>query len=185
VGAPVAVSTNSRADRSSSSGGEVSGPLSGSTDLSGRKFPAQLTRPSGFFFLWPMMTVQLQSILEIEWLYSLAASPENDWPTHNRRARRRYVPSAPDLPKKSWTGTCHAVKTPGKAPVRKRFQRFPRKSRILDTIDQPGGPLRFRRCSNNHVTQSSSDSVLGSSGQRDGIRPHSSRRHQGGLEILK
>jgi len=101
------------------------------------------------------------SILEIEWLYSLAASPEKRLAHYITGGHGADMfPVTPTCPKKSWTGSGHAAEDRERLPVRKRFQRFPRKSKSSTQLISPEGPLRFRRCSNNHVNQSSKPTLF-------------------------
>ena len=161
--------------------------LSGSTDLSGRQFLRRSVK------LPVLLSVAdddefTASILEIEWLYSLAASPEKRLAHYTTGGHGADMfPVHPDLPKKilDWY-VATLLKTPGKAPGPKESPTIPEEVKILDTIDQPGGAAKVSQLleqSRQHTPQAAlfSEAAVNVMGY-DHIQAGDIK---GGLEILK
>jgi len=161
--------------------------LSGSTDLSGRQFlrispklPAFLSVADDDEFA--------ASILEIEWLYSLAASPEKRLAHYTTGGHGADMfPVHPDLPKKivDWY-VATLLKTPGKAPGPKESPMIPQEVHVLDLIDQPGGAAKVSQTLE-QARRNSPQAILFSEGVVNvmGYDHLQAGDIKGGLEILK
>lgn len=117
--------------------------LSGSTDLNGRNFLRE-DKKVPVFFAYADDDEFKPSITAIQWLYAITADPSKklvQYPNGGHGADIFRV--HPELPKQivEWYTTT-LISTPGKAPVPKETAEVPASIRLLDTIDQPGGPAK-------------------------------------------
>jgi dienelactone hydrolase len=115
--------------------------LSGNTDLNGRNF---LRKASGLpVFLAVADDDEFPpSVLAIEWIYGLDANQGKKFIhlTIGGHGADMF-PFNPELPNMivDWYVTT-LIKTPGQAPVVRNVPPIPAQVKILDLIDQPGGP---------------------------------------------
>lgn len=117
--------------------------LSGNTDLNGREFLRKAGSPPVFFAVADDDEFPL-SILAIEWMYALDANPGKKFEHYAIGGHGADMfPYHPDLPKMivDWYVTT-LIRTPGRAPVAKDNPQIPETIRMLDVIDQPGGPAK-------------------------------------------
>jgi pimeloyl-ACP methyl ester carboxylesterase len=115
--------------------------LSGNTDLNGREF---LRKPGSLpVFLAAADDDEFPaSIVAIEWLYSLDSNSGKRFMHYAVGGHGADMfPFNPELPGLivDWYVTT-LIKTPGQAPVAKSAVQIPEDIRMLDIIDQPGGP---------------------------------------------
>jgi dienelactone hydrolase len=161
--------------------------LSGSTDLSGRQFLRSSAKLPVFLSVADDDEFA-GSILEIEWLYSLAATPEKrlaHYATGGHGAD--MFPVHPDLPKKivDWY-VATLLKTPGQAPGPKESPTIPQEVHVLDVVDQPGGAAKVSQTLE-QARQHSPKAALFSEAVVNvmGYDHLQSGDIKGGLEILK
>jgi dienelactone hydrolase len=115
--------------------------LSGNTDLNGREF---LRKPGSLpVFLAAADDDEFPpSVVAIEWIYSLDSNSGKRFMHYAIGGHGADMfPFNPELPGLivDWYVTT-LIKTPGQAPVAKSAVQIPEDIRMLDIIDQPGGP---------------------------------------------
>jgi len=119
--------------------------LSGDTDLNGRNF-LRSDKNVPVFFAYADDDEFPQSIVAIQWLYSITADPAKKlerYPTGGHGAE--IFPKHPELPKDivDWYVTT-LIKTPGQAPAAKPIA-VPEAVQVLNLLDQPGGPAKVEQ----------------------------------------
>jgi dienelactone hydrolase len=117
--------------------------LSGSTNLAGRQF-LRNDNSIPIFFAFADDDEFKPSIVAIQFLYSITADPSKkmvSYPTGGHGADIFTV--HPDLPKQivDWLVTT-LITTPGQAPAPKEAAAVPEEMRILNLLDEPGGPKK-------------------------------------------
>jgi dienelactone hydrolase len=117
--------------------------LSGSTDLSGRQFLRKSPKIPVFYAVADDDEFK-PSVQEIEWLYTLSATPEKrlvQYATGGHGAD--MFPVHPELPKMivDWY-VATLLKTPGKASTSEVTSTIPQEVHVIDLIDQPGGAAK-------------------------------------------
>ena len=117
--------------------------LSGSTDLNGRNF-LRNDKSVPVLLVYADDDEFKPSIIAIQWLYSITADPEKKLVRYPNGGHGADIfPVHPDLPKQivDWYVTS-LITTPGRAPVAKEAAATPEQIRVLDMIDQSGGPAK-------------------------------------------
>ncbi len=119
--------------------------LSGGTDQNGRQF-LRNEKTVPVFFAYADDDEFPQSILAIQWLYSITADPAKtvvSYPTGGHGAD--IFPKHPELPQQivDWYVTT-LIKTPGQAPASKPVP-VPEAVQTLALLDQPGGPAKVEQ----------------------------------------
>jgi dienelactone hydrolase len=119
--------------------------LSGPADLNGRNF-LRNDKNVPVFFAYADDDEFPDSILAIQWLYSITADPAKKlerYPTGGHGAD--IFPKHPELPKDivDWYVTT-LIKTPGQAPAWKPVA-VPEAVQTLDLLDQPGGAAKVEQ----------------------------------------
>lgn len=117
--------------------------LSGSTDLDGRQFLRKSANLPVFFSAAADDEFP-QSVLAIQWLFSLTAYPGKKLVHYKTGGHGSDMfPVHPELPGTivEWYVTT-LIKTPGRAPVAKEAPELPREISTLELIDQPGGAAK-------------------------------------------
>jgi dienelactone hydrolase len=118
--------------------------LSGNTDLNGRQFLRNSAKVPVFFSVADDDEFP-PTVLVIEWLYSLTSNPGKKFVHYAKGGHGADMfPVHPELPGMivDWYVTT-LIKTPGRAPALKDAPAIPPEVRILDQIDQPGGPAKI------------------------------------------
>jgi len=119
--------------------------LSGPTDLNGRNF-LRNDKNVPVFFAYADDDEFPDSILAIQWLYSITADPAKklvSYPTGGHGAD--IFPKHPELPQQivDWYVTT-LIETPGRAPTSKPVA-VPETVQVIDLLDQPGGPAKVEQ----------------------------------------
>ncbi len=120
--------------------------LSGTTDYKGRKFlRSSANLPE--FYGYAEDDEFPPTVTAIQWLYELSADPAKKlvhYPNGGHGADMFKVhPELMGLITDWYVTTL--IKTPGKAPVPKEAAGVPEEVKILNTIDEPGGPAKVTR----------------------------------------
>jgi dienelactone hydrolase len=119
--------------------------LSGNTDLNGRNF-LRNDNNVPVFFAYADDDEFPQSILAIQWLYSITADPGKKVVSYSTGGHGSDIfAKHPDLPNQivAWCVTT-LVRTPGQAPASKSGV-APEAVQMLDLLDQPGGPAKVEQ----------------------------------------
>ena len=116
--------------------------MSGNTDLKGRQYLRKSGTP--VFFAVADDDEFHDSIMTIEWLYSVTGNPGKVLEHYTKGGHGSDMFAAnPDLPTRivDWYVTT-LIKTPGKAPVAKDKPEIPQQVKMLAMIDEPGGAAK-------------------------------------------
>jgi len=117
--------------------------LSGNTDLNGRNF-LRKDKTIPVFFAYADDDEFKQSIIAIQWLYSITANPSKTLVSYPNGGHGADIfPKHPELPQQivDWYVTT-LITTPGHAPVPKQAVAVPANIQVLNTIDQPDGAAK-------------------------------------------
>jgi len=119
--------------------------LSGNTDLNGRNF-LRNDKNVPVFFAYADDDEFPQSILAIQWMYSITADPGKKLVSYSTGGHGSDIfAKHPDLPKRivDWYVTT-LIKTPGHATASSPVA-TPENVQVLDLLDQPDGPAKVEK----------------------------------------
>lgn len=119
--------------------------LSGNTDLNGRNF-LRNDKNAPVFFAYADDDEFPQSIMAIQWMYSITADPGKKLVSYSTGGHGSDIfAKHPDLPKQivDWYVTT-LIKTPGQAPASSPVA-TPENVQVLDLLDQPDGPAKAEK----------------------------------------